>query len=879
MAVAHNESRIPAGTILVGKYRVLREIGRGGMAAVYEAEHLSLRKNVAVKVLAAELTASKIVSERFFREARAAASVKSPHIVDVYDSGRLEDGRPFIVMEMLEGESLYDRMARDRLISLPDTLKIVTDCAKGLLKAHSASIVHRDLKPENIFIIRGEDGQEFCKLLDFGLAKFYAPLVGDEKQNRLTREGAVFGTPAYMSPEQVNGQGNVDHRADLWALGCMAYECLTGRPVWNMDQGVAMTFAAIATEPLPIPSHMNPQIPNSFDVWFKRALERDPDKRFQNAKELSDALHHAVYSANDTDAYPSLPEFPVGGEIDPTLPLSLDSAGRVVSDRRIPVPGSSASGRLDAVPASQSSTPRLGQEDSSMRALPSPLGSTRDFAVGDAPRGRERVSTMRYVAGGLLLSASAAVLAALYTRQLAPQLSIPVIEAPPAAPVASGAGASTRPAALASAPAWTKTLAEGQRLLANEDLAGAVKKFRDAERDGANNVGKAFLAHAKVAAEGHGSCRLKALSRPRFGITGNAGRPAVALSKKGAIMVWTDDHEQAGREHAYSVLVDENGVALEDALDVTPEATQVVRPVVLSVDEKLALFYWDRAGREAGVRGRLLDEEGGIAGDSMSIAAPRPGQFWASFAPIAGGYVAAWQDDRDGNDDLFLRRVGVNLDTQGPEVRVTDYAGPSGRAASVKTPALAITGTQILTAFRLDRGTQREIQRARLPIADLDQAGLPEVAQGNRADRVLGDVRTIVRADKAADSPSVACGRDGCFVAWYEEPAGVSVAFLEPKDSKRLWYKNVSAKGTRPSIATGREGDVVLSYFEAGKLKISQLSRVGAGPATVLAKATAADAPRPTLVAGRTSGEWYVAWLDNEFGHLEPYMVRLLCPR
>src|SRR5688572_31150645 len=112
------------------------------MAAVYEAEQLSLGKKVAVKILASELAASTIVSERFFREARAAASVKSPHIVDVYDSGRLEDGRPFIVMEMLEGESLYDRMARDRLISLPDTVKIITDCAKGLLKAHAASIVH-----------------------------------------------------------------------------------------------------------------------------------------------------------------------------------------------------------------------------------------------------------------------------------------------------------------------------------------------------------------------------------------------------------------------------------------------------------------------------------------------------------------------------------------------------------------------------------------------------------------------------------------------------------------------------------------------------------------------------------------------------------------
>src|SRR5579862_6695851 len=126
-----HESKIPAATILAGKYRVLREIGRGGMAAVYEAEHMSLGKKVAVKVLAAELSASTIVLERFFREARAAASVKSPYIVDIYDSGRLEDGRPFIAMELLEGESLYDRMARVRLIEPRATVRILGHVAKG----------------------------------------------------------------------------------------------------------------------------------------------------------------------------------------------------------------------------------------------------------------------------------------------------------------------------------------------------------------------------------------------------------------------------------------------------------------------------------------------------------------------------------------------------------------------------------------------------------------------------------------------------------------------------------------------------------------------------------------------------------------------------
>src|SRR5271154_285944 len=138
MAAIPNESKIPVGAVLLGKYKVTREIGRGGMAAVYEALHLSLNKRIAIKVLAAELAASTVVIERFFREARAAASVTSPHIVDVYDSGRLDDGRPFIAMELLEGESLYDRMARIRIIDIPTTVRTLQHCAKGLMKAHAA---------------------------------------------------------------------------------------------------------------------------------------------------------------------------------------------------------------------------------------------------------------------------------------------------------------------------------------------------------------------------------------------------------------------------------------------------------------------------------------------------------------------------------------------------------------------------------------------------------------------------------------------------------------------------------------------------------------------------------------------------------------------
>ena len=288
-------SRLDAGTIVAGRYRVEREIGRGGMAQVYEARHTDIGKGVAVKVLAAEFASSPVVVERFLREARAAAAVHSPYICDVYDSGKLDDGRPFLVMELLKGESLYERMVKIRQFDAETTARIVTHVSRGLMKAHAANIVHRDLKPENIFLTVDEEGDLRAKVLDFGLAKFYAPTNdGDAASARLTREGAIFGTPAYMSPEQVQGQGTVDHRADLWALGCIAYECLTGRTVWATDKGIAMTFAQIASAPLPRISRYRPDLPDTIEAWFDRALARDPDVRFQTAKELAEHFNGAI---------------------------------------------------------------------------------------------------------------------------------------------------------------------------------------------------------------------------------------------------------------------------------------------------------------------------------------------------------------------------------------------------------------------------------------------------------------------------------------------------------------------------------------------------------------------------------------------------------
>ena len=184
MAVS-NKTKIPVGTILAGKYRITREIGRGGMATVHEAENIDIGKRIAIKVLAQELTGSSIVVERFLREARAAAAIRSPYICDVYDSGKLPSGQPFLVLELLEGESLYERMTRQRQLDVQTTVQVITQVCRGLTKAHAASIVHRDLKPENIFLTKDEEGHLLAKILDFGLAKFYTPTTKD--QTRLTR--------------------------------------------------------------------------------------------------------------------------------------------------------------------------------------------------------------------------------------------------------------------------------------------------------------------------------------------------------------------------------------------------------------------------------------------------------------------------------------------------------------------------------------------------------------------------------------------------------------------------------------------------------------------------------------------------------------------
>ena len=282
--------------------RLVGPLGAGGMGAVWIADHLTLHVRVVVKFISAELAANDDARMRFSREAASAAAVKSPHVVQMLDHG-VVDGAPFIVMELLEGEDLRHRIERERILPLQDLDAILTQACKALGQAHRAGIVHRDIKPDNIFLCRTHEGETFVKLLDFGIAK-RADATLDSMG--ATKTGAVMGTPYYMSPEQALGAKGVDFRTDLWSLGVVVFEAMTGARAFDGDT-IGALAVAITHGPMPAPSRVNAALPRAIDDWFARACARDVAHRFGSAKEMADAFSVVINAA------PGAPSLRVSG--------------------------------------------------------------------------------------------------------------------------------------------------------------------------------------------------------------------------------------------------------------------------------------------------------------------------------------------------------------------------------------------------------------------------------------------------------------------------------------------------------------------------------------------------------------------------------------
>lgn len=276
------------------------------MAWVWAAEHITMGNLVAVKIISPDLARHPVAIARFKREARAAARLRSPYVVQLFDYDIDLDLGPFIAMELLEGESLADRLDRQHIISPIVLSRILTQVGKGLTKAHAAGVVHRDLKPDNIFLVLDEEGAEIAKVLDFGVAKADSPLNLVEGK---TADGTLLGTLNYMSPEQAQGR-EVNHLADLWALAVIAFEGLVGERPFE-DPAPGALVLKIVVEPMPVPSRINSSVPRGFDEWWARATDRDPVVRFQTARDLTHTLAAvcdptgAAALDRGSDAYPN----------------------------------------------------------------------------------------------------------------------------------------------------------------------------------------------------------------------------------------------------------------------------------------------------------------------------------------------------------------------------------------------------------------------------------------------------------------------------------------------------------------------------------------------------------------------------------------------
>jgi serine/threonine-protein kinase len=319
------------GETLNDNYRLIRVIGEGAMGGIYEARQLRLDKRVAIKVLARELAANGEALLRFHREAEITSQLGHPHIITVFDFGTTHHGQPYLVMEYLEGEDLANRLHRVKTLALSAVVRITKQVASALADTHAKGIVHRDLKPANLFLSRVQ-GEDFAKVLDFGISKVRAASTS------LTNASTLMGTPMYMAPEQAKGEIELDHWTDQWALACIAYEMLTGRPPFVGDDTAALLYQVVHEEPLP-PSQVNKALPPAIDDVIRRALTKDPNERFPHVTAFARALEAAAMGR------PLPLEAPAPVERAPNLPTvsltPVEAAATLASipERRAPPSG------------------------------------------------------------------------------------------------------------------------------------------------------------------------------------------------------------------------------------------------------------------------------------------------------------------------------------------------------------------------------------------------------------------------------------------------------------------------------------------------------------------------------------------------------------
>jgi serine/threonine-protein kinase len=343
------------GQVLDGKYKIVRVIGEGGMGAVYEGENVRIRRRVAIKVLHAGVASNTEMVQRFEREAQVAGTVGNDHILEILDMGALPGGERYMVMEYLDGETMTDRIKVRGRLTAAEAVKLLRQVLRGLAAAHGAGIVHRDLKPDNIFILKEKAGiKDYVKIIDFGISKFSEQ---GATSPRMTRTGALMGTPHYMAPEQATGSTEIDRRTDIYAVGIIMYEAVTGRVPFQAETFNQLLFEIALAKIIPA-RQVVPELDPAVDSIIMKASARDPAQRFQTCDEFAAALEAWERSGSAVSVPPeqsleaifaaSVPRASGSGAGSTDDTISADTGRRSVS--KVSVGGAAATARSAAPP-------------------------------------------------------------------------------------------------------------------------------------------------------------------------------------------------------------------------------------------------------------------------------------------------------------------------------------------------------------------------------------------------------------------------------------------------------------------------------------------------------------------------------------------------
>jgi serine/threonine protein kinase len=360
VTAATSEGSVKPGDIVAGKYRIVRVLGEGGMGVVVEALHQTLDQRVAIKFHRRQATGNPESVARFLREAKSAAQIKSEHVVRVTDVAVLDDGDPYFVMEYLEGKDLDSVIQTDGPLALATAVDYTLQVCEALAEAHALGIVHRDLKPANLFLAKRADGSIVIKLLDFGISKMVPK--GADAELSMTKTRALMGSPLYMAPEQMRSTRRVDHRADLWSLGVLMHEILTGETPFLGETLPEVCASIAADEPIPLTAK-RPDAPAELEEVILRCLEKDPENRFPDVADLALALA-PIAPAEAERSISRIVRILRGAGTPSTPPVSLRTTGRITANPSTPYasvfPGSPNAPNADTLCIEPSDQKRSG---------------------------------------------------------------------------------------------------------------------------------------------------------------------------------------------------------------------------------------------------------------------------------------------------------------------------------------------------------------------------------------------------------------------------------------------------------------------------------------------------------------------------------------